>query len=182
MKFIPTGIPDVILIEMDVFEDERGFFVESYNTKKFSKAGISDDFVQDNHSGSGKGVLRGMHYQIRHTQGKLIEIVVGKVFDVVVDLRRSSPTFGKWVGAYLSPQIRAQLWIPPGFAHGYYVMSEWAEIKYKVTDFYAPEWERTLMWNDPEVGIEWPLPEEKKPLLSAKDAKGNFLNNTDVFE
>ena len=182
MKFIPTEIPEIMLIEMDVFEDRRGFFMESYHAGKFAEAGISANFVQDNHSGSGKGVLRGMHYQIRHPQGKLVSIVSGEIYDVTVDLRRSSPTFGKWVGVYLSPQIKSQLWVHPGFAHGFYVLSEWAEICYKATDFYAPEWERTLLWNDPEVGIEWPLQDGQTPFLSDKDAKGKLLAEAEVFE
>ncbi|MBW2020902.1 MAG: dTDP-4-dehydrorhamnose 3,5-epimerase [Deltaproteobacteria bacterium] len=182
MKFRPTEIPDVLLIEMDIFEDERGFFAESYQAQKFAEAGISATFVQDNHSGSRQGILRGMHYQIRHTQGKLVRVVVGEVYDVAVDLRRSSPTFGKWVGVYLSAQNRAQLWTPPGFAHGFYVLSEWAETLYKTTDFYAPKWERTLLWNDPEVGIDWPLVDGKPPILSFKDAKGKRLSEAEVFE
>ena len=182
MEFIPTEIPDVVLIEMDVFEDERGFFVETYHERKFAEAGITFSFVQDNHSGSQRGVLRGMHYQINNTQGKLVGVITGEVYDVAVDLRRSSPTFGKWVGVYLSPQIRSQLWIPHGFAHGFYVMSEWAEIKYKTTDFYASEWERTIIWNDPEINIEWPLIDGKPPMLSDKDAKGKTLKETDTFE
>ncbi len=182
MKFIPTEINDVVLIEMDVFEDDRGFFIESYQKEKFAEAGISSLFVQDNHSGSKQGVLRGMHYQIKQTQGKLVGVVAGKVYDVAVDLRRSSPTFGKWVGVYLSPQIRSQLWIPPGFAHGFYVVSEWAEIRYKTTDYYTPKWERTLVWNDPEVGIAWPLINGQHPELSGKDAKGKRLAEIDTFK
>ncbi len=182
MKFKPTEIPDVILIEMDVFKDERGFFIETYHVKKYAEAGISIPFVQDNHSGSIKGVLRGLHYQIRHTQGKLVEAVTGKVYDVAVDLRRSSSTFGKWVGVYLSPHNRSQLWIPPGFAHGFYVLSEWAEIRYKATDFYSPEWERTLLYSDQEVGIKWPFPDNQPLVLSARDAEGKTLSEAEVFD
>ena len=182
MKFKPTEIPDVILIEMDVFKDERGFFIETYHANKYAGAGISIPFVQDNHSGSIKGVLRGLHYQIRHTQGKLVEAVTGKVYDVAVDLRRSSSTFGKWVGVYLSPQNRSQLWIPPGFAHGFYVLSEWAEIRYKATDIHSPEWERTLLWNDQNVGIKWPFTDNQLPILSAKDAEGKSISETEVFK
>ena len=182
MKFKSTEIPDVILIEMDVFEDERGFFIETYHMNKFAEAGISIPFVQDNHSGSRKGVLRGMHYQIRHTQGKLVGVVTGKVYDVAVDLRHSSPTFGKWVGVYLSSHIRSQLWIPPGFAHGFYVLSEWAEIRYKATDLYSPEWERTLLFSDQEVGIKWPFPDNQPPILSARDAGGKSLSEAEVFD
>ena len=181
MKFIPTEIPDVILIEMDVFEDERGFFIETYHVKKYAEAGISIPFVQDNHSGSIKGVLRGLHYQIRHAQGKLVEAVAGKVYDVAVDLRRSSSTFGKWVGVYLSPQNRSQLWIPPGFAHGFYVLSEWAEIRYKATDLYSPAWERTLLWNDKNVGIKWPFTDNQLPILSVKDAEGKSISETEEY-
>ena len=182
MKFTPTEIPDVILIEMDVYKDERGFFIETYHAKKYTEAGISIPFVQDNHSGSIKGVLRGLHYQIRHTQGKLVEVLTGKVYDVAVDLRRSSSTFGKWVGVNLSSQNRSQLWIPPGFAHGFYVLSEWAEIRYKATDLYSPEWERTLLWNDQNVGIKWPFTDNQLPILSAKDTEGKSIFETDVFK
>ena len=182
MKFIPLEIPDVILIEMDVSEDERGFFIETYQKQKFAEAGITIPFVQDNHSGSNQGVLRGMHYQIKQTQGKLVGVVTGKVYDVAVDLRRSSPTFKKWIGVSLSPQEKSQLWIPPGFAHGFYVLSEWAEIRYKTTDFYNPDWERTLLWNDPEIGIKWPLINDHPPIMSSKDAKGMCMADSEVFE
>ena len=181
MKFIPTEINDVVVIEMDVFQDDRGFFSESYQKLKFAEAGITALFVQDNHSGSKQGVLRGMHYQTSHAQGKLVGVVTGKVYDVAVDLRRSSPSFGKWVGVYLSPHIRSQLWIPPGFAHGFYVMSEWAEIIYKTTDYYAPKYEQTLVWNDPEIGIDWPLINGQPPVLSDQDAKGKRLADIDIF-
>jgi len=182
VKFIPLEIPDVILIEMDVFTDDRGFFIETYQERKFAEAGITLPFVQDNHSGSHQGVLRGMHYQIQHTQGKLVGVVTGKVYEVAVDLRRNSSTFKQWVGVSLSPLEKSQLWIPPGFAHGFYVLSKWAEIKYKTTDIYYPEWERTLIWNDPEIGITWPLINDQPPLLSEKDAQGMSMAESEVFE
>ncbi len=182
MKFIPTAIPDVILIEPRVFGDARGFFMETYQARLFAEAGIPDDFVQDNHSGSQKGILRGLHYQICHPQGKLVRAIAGEVYDVVVDLRRSSPTFGKWVGARLSAENKLQLWVPAGFAHGFYVVSDWAEFTYKVTDFYAPEWERTLMWNDPQLAIDWPLGDGRPPILSAKDTQGKLLKDAELFD
>jgi dTDP-4-dehydrorhamnose 3,5-epimerase len=182
MNVTPTSIPDVLLIKPRIFKDERGFFMETYQTRKFAEAGIPAVFVQENHSGSKCGVLRGLHYQVRHTQGKLVRTVIGEVFDVAVDLRKSSPTFGQWVGERLSAENRHQLWIPPGFAHGFYVISDWAEVVYKVTDFYAPEWDRTLRWNDKEIGIEWPLVDGKDPILSDKDANGISLNASELFE
>ena len=181
MNFKPTSIPDVILIEPQVFGDHRGFFVETYQSRRFAEAGIPAAFVQDNHSGSRQGTLRGLHYQIKHTQGKLLKVVAGELFDVAVDLRRTSPTFGQWVGVILSAENKQQLWVPPGFAHGFYVLSEWAELTYKVTDFYAPEWERTLMWNDPAVGIEWPLLSDVELLLSEKDTQGKLLSKAEIF-
>jgi len=182
MKFTPTSLPDVILIEPKVFGDARGFFKETYQAREFAEAGISCDFVQDNHSRSRRGTLRGMHYQIRQPQGKLLRVVVGEIFDVAVDLRRSSPTFGKWVSCWLSADNHHMLWVPPGFAHGVYVTSEWAELLYKTSDFYAPQWERTLSWNDPEVGIEWPLVNGEPPVLSAKDTVGSLLRDAETFE
>lgn len=182
MKFTPTSIPDVILIEPRVFGDARGFFMETYQANLFAEAGIATNFVQDNHSGSPKGVLRGMHYQVQHTQGKLVRVIAGEVYDVVVDLRRSSPTFGKWMGIMLSAENKRQLWIPEGFAHGFLVTSEWAEFMYKVTDFYAPESERTILWNDPTIGIEWPCLEGATPILSAKDANGKRFEEAELFE
>lgn len=182
MNFIPTAIPDVILLEPQVFGDERGFFMETYRLNLFEAAGIPHKFVQDNHSGSRRGALRGLHYQIRQAQGKLVRVIAGEVFDVVVDIRRSSPTFGKWVGANLSERNRLQMWIPTGFAHGFYVTSDWAEIVYKATDYYAPQWERTLLWNDPDVGIAWPLTGDDQPTLSAKDIQGKRLGEADLFE
>lgn len=182
MKFIPTTIPDVILIEPRVFGDARGFFMETYQANAFAEAGIPQAFVQDNLSGSQQGILRGLHYQIRHSQGKLVRVAVGDVYDVAVDIRRSSPTFGQWVGMVLSAENKRQLWVPAGFAHGFYVMSEWAEFSYKVTDFYAPEWERTLQWNDPALAIDWPLADGKPPRLSAKDAIGSLLQDAELFD
>ena len=182
MRFIQTDIPDIILIEPHVLSDTRGFFLESYQAKQFAKAGITASFVQDNHSSSEQGVLRGLHYQIQQAQGKLVRVIYGDIYDVVVDLRRSSPTFGQWVGVHLSAENKYQLWIPPGFAHGFYVLSEHAEVLYKATDYYAPEWERMLLWNDPELGIKWPLIEELSPILSEKDAHGTLLADAECFE
>jgi dTDP-4-dehydrorhamnose 3,5-epimerase len=172
MKVTPTRIPDVLLIEPKVFGDTRGFFYESFNALAFAKVtGLNLQFVQDNHSKSAYGVLRGLHYQIEQAQGKLVRVVAGEVFDVAVDLRRSSPTFGQWVGVHLSEANKAQLWVPPGFAHGFVVLSESAEFLYKTTDYYAPEHEQCIDWNDQDIGIEWPeLAAE--PQLSGKDAAG----------
>ncbi len=182
MKFVATSIPDVILIKPKVHDDARGFFMETYQLGVFTAAGISDVFIQDNYVGSRQGVLRGLHYQIRHAQGKLIRVTLGEVFDVCVDLRRSSPSFGRWMGVELSSEAKEQLWIPPGFAHGYYVLSDWAEVSYKVTNVYAPSWERTLIWNDPKLGIDWPLIDGKPPRLSSKDAEGLTLGEADLFD
>jgi dTDP-4-dehydrorhamnose 3,5-epimerase len=182
MQFTPTSIPDVILIEPKVFGDERGFFMETYQEKVFAAQGIPTDFKQDNHSGSRQGTLRGLHYQIRQAQGKLLRVVVGEIFDVAVDIRRSSPTFGQWVGVCLSAENKRQLWVPPGFAHGFYVLSEWAELLYKASDLYAPQWERTLLWNDPALGIEWPLVNGQPPILSPKDAQGLPLSQAELFD
>ncbi len=182
MKIIHLEIPEVLLIEPDVFIDNRGFFIETFQAKKYAEFGLPEQFVQDNHTGSRKGTLRGLHYQIRQTQAKLIRVTVGEIFDVAVDLRRSSRTFGKWVGIPLSAEEHQQLWIPEGFAHGFLVMSEWAEVEYKVTDFYVPEWERTLLWNDPEINIKWPLEKDQIPILSEKDSNGKVLMYADCFE
>ena len=171
MQAIPTAIPDVLLLEPKVYRDARGFFYESYNEKVFSElTGADVSFVQDNHSRSVRHVLRGLHYQVKHPQGKLVRVVQGEVFDVAVDIRRGSKTYGKWVGVTLSAENRRQAWIPPGFAHGFLVLSETAEFLYKTTDFYAPECERCIAWNDPDLAIQWPI--EESPLLSAKDAQG----------
>jgi dTDP-4-dehydrorhamnose 3,5-epimerase len=182
MNIVPLSIPDVQRIEPKVFGDSRGFFMETFQAKEFSAAGIPTQFVQDNHSGSRQGILRGLHYQIRQPQGKLFRVIVGAVYDVAVDLRRSSPTFGRWVGELLSAENKYQLWIPVGFAHGFYVISEWAEVTYKTTDFYAPEWERSLLWSDPEMAISWPILEGTVPSLSAKDAVGKPLSQADLFD
>lgn len=181
MDFSPTAIPDVLLVRPKVFQDDRGFFVETYRADAFAAAGVQAAFVQDNHSGSHRGALRGLHYQVRHTQGKLVRVVAGEVFDAAVDLRRSSPTYGHWVGAHLSSENRHMLWIPAGFAHGFYTLSEWAEVIYKVTDVYAPQWERTLAWDDPAVAIAWPLIDGRLPTLSAKDAAGMRLPEAETF-
>lgn len=181
MRFLKTELPDVILIEPKMFEDERGFFLESYQRERFFAAGIQVDFVQDNHSASVSGVLRGLHYQIGQPQGKLVRVVVGEIYDVAVDLRRHSATFGHSVGVTLSAEKKNQLWVPPGFAHGFYVTSNKAEIIYKATDYYAPQLERSLLWNDPELGINWPLLDEQ-PVLSAKDAKGLPLAKAEIYE
>lgn len=182
MKIIPTDIPDLLLIEPKVYRDERGFFMETYQQRLFVETGLPDNFVQDNHSGSHKGILRGLHYQVSQPQGKLVRVVVGEVFDVAVDLRRSSPTFGRWVGARLSAENKRIFWIPPGFGHGYYVLSDWAEFVYKATAFYAPEFERTILWNDPQIGIEWPLLDGQTPLLSPKDKDGKLLSQAEVYD
>lgn len=181
MEFLPTNIPDIILIRPKVFHDARGFFMETFQAKEFECAGLPVHFVQDNHSGSHRGALRGLHYQIQHTQGKLIRVLAGEIYDVVVDIRRGSPTFKQWVGVHLSAESREQIWIPEGFAHGYYVLSDWAEILYKTTDFYAPEWERCILWNDPDIGVVWPLIKDQTPILSAKDQVGSLLKDADCF-
>ncbi len=182
MNFKPTAIPDVILIEPQVFGDSRGFFMETYHLDKFRAAGINVDFVQDNHSGSRQGTLRGLHYQVRQAQGKLVRCVAGEIFDVAVDIRKSSPTFGKWVGAHLTAENKRAFWVPEGFAHGFYVLSEWGELAYKATDFYAPEWDRSILWNDPAIGIEWPLLPDSAPLLSEKDMKAVPLAKAETFD
>lgn len=180
MKVVETSIPDVLIIEPKVFGDERGFFYESFNAAAFEAAtGLKRQFVQDNHSKSQRGVLRGLHYQIQQPQGKLVRVVAGEVFDVAVDLRRSSPSFGRWVGTRLSAENQRQLWIPEGFAHGFVVLSETAEFLYKTTDYYAPQHERSLLWNDPELGIEWPI--DEPPQLSAKDQAGKRLSDAELF-
>jgi len=181
MKFIPTSIPDVILIEPKVFGDARGYFMETFQSAHFRAAGLPTEFFQDNQSGSRKGILRGLHYQVQHPQGKLVRVVAGEIYDVVVDLRRSSATFGKWVGATLSAENKLQIWIPVGFAHGFFVTSDWAEFYYKVTDIYSPEHERTLLWNDPQIGIDWPIEPGTQPVLSAKDAQGKRFDQADLF-
>jgi len=181
MRFIPTEISDVILVEPQIFGDDRGFFMETYQTCKFTHGGISHPFVQDNHSGSKQGVLRGLHYQIQQQQGKLVRVIKGEIYDVAVDLRINKPTFGKWISFYLSEQNKQQLWIPPGFGHGFYTLSEWAEVVYRTTDFYAPEWERTIRWDDPTLNIAWPLLNTKHPFISPKDAQGKQFVDSDLF-
>jgi dTDP-4-dehydrorhamnose 3,5-epimerase len=182
MKVTATSLPDVKIIEPKVFEDPRGFFFESFNARHFAEqVDSSVQFVQDNHSRSVKGVLRGLHYQIEHAQGKLVRVVAGEVFDVAVDIRRSSPTFGQWVGVVLSSANKRQLWVPPGFAHGFYVTSDSAEFLYKTTDYWYPEHERSLRWNDSALGIEWPL-DGNPPQVAAKDAAGRLLADAQVFE
>ncbi|HEY4721768.1 MAG TPA: dTDP-4-dehydrorhamnose 3,5-epimerase [Anaerolineae bacterium] len=182
MNVIKTNLPDVLILEPQVFADARGFFMETYNARKLAAFGITASFVQDNHSRSQSGTLRGLHYQIRQPQGKLIRVAIGEVFDVAVDLRRPSPTFGQWTGAYLSAENKRQIWIPPGFAHGFYAVSEQVDLLYKATDFYAPEWERTLLWNDPRLNIDWPLIPGQPPMLSAKDLQGKNLDRAEVFD
>ena len=180
MKIIPTAIPDVLIIEPRVFGDTRGFFFESFNQRAFIQVtGLEVQFVQDNHSRSARGVLRGLHYQIQQPQGKLVRVARGSVFDVAVDVRKSSPTFGQWVGVALSEENNRQMWVPPGFAHGFVVTSESADFLYKTTDYYAPEFERCIAWNDPAIGIEWPL--DAPPRLSAKDQAGPSLALAQVF-
>jgi dTDP-4-dehydrorhamnose 3,5-epimerase len=177
----PTAIPDVLMLEPKVFGDARGFFFESFNAREFAQAtGLDTQFVQDNHSKSAKGVLRGLHYQIQHPQGKLVRVVQGRVFDVAVDLRKSSATFGRWVGMELSADNHRQVWVPPGFAHGFVVLSESAEFLYKTTDYWYPEHERTLLWNDPAIGIDWPI--DFAPQLAAKDQTGKVLPQADIFD
>ncbi|MCG9884799.1 MAG: dTDP-4-dehydrorhamnose 3,5-epimerase [Cyanobacteria bacterium] len=181
MNITPTAIPDVLLVEPQVFGDDRGFFFESFNQQKFADlTGLSLDFVQDNHSRSRRGVLRGLHYQIQQPQGKLVRAAVGEILDVAVDLRRSSPTFGQWVSARLSAENKHQLWVPAGFAHGFVVLSEVAEVLYKATAYYAPQHERSLLWNDPDLDVDWQFEEE--PLLSAKDLAGVPLQQTEVYD
>lgn len=178
---IPTVLPEVLILEPKVFGDARGFFFESFNQRDFAEAtGLNVHFVQDNHSRSAKGVLRGLHYQILHSQGKLVRVTHGEVFDVAVDLRRSSPNFGKFVGVVLSAENHRQLWIPPGFAHGFVVTSDSAEFLYKTTDYWYPEFERSLLWNDPAVGVQWPL-ENQHPQLAVKDEVGKLLAEAEVF-
>lgn len=181
MKYTPLDIPDVVLMEPEVFGDHRGFFLETFRQNDFKDKVADVRFVQDNHSRSSQGILRGLHYQVEQTQGKLVRVVEGEVFDVAVDIRRNSPTFGKWVGANLSADNFKMMWVPQGFAHGFYVISESAQFMYKCTDYYAPEHERCILWNDPDLGIKWPLVNGKDPLLSQKDAEGDAFKNAQVF-
>ena len=180
MNIIKTKIPDVVIIEPKVFGDDRGFFMESFNAQKFAEAtGVTTEFVQDNHSRSGKNVLRGLHYQIQQAQGKLVRVVAGEVLDVAVDIRKSSPTFGQWVSCLLSEENKRQFWVPAGFAHGFVVLSDTADFLYKTTDYYAPAYERSILWNDPELNIDWQISEE--PILSAKDKSAPALKDAEVF-
>lgn len=181
MNVIPTAIPDVKLIEPRVFGDHRGFFLESWNARTFADAGLELNFVQDNHSRSTQGILRGLHYQMVHPQGKLVRVTQGEVFDVAVDIRKGSPSFGQWVGVHLSAENHRMLWVPPGFAHGFLVLSETADFLYKCTDYYAPEHDRCIRWNDPDIGIDWPLEGIDSPVLSAKDAAGAWLKDAEVY-
>lgn len=180
LKVTPTSLPEVLVLEPKVFGDDRSFFYESFNQKSFCEvSGLDVNFVQDNHSCSAKHVLRGLHYQIQNPQGKLVRVVAGEVFDVAVDIRKSSPNFGKWVGIKLSAENKKQLWVPEGFAHGFVVLSDCAEFLYKTTDYYYPQYERSILWNDPTIGIEWPF--EGTPILAAKDQGGSVLASADVF-
>jgi dTDP-4-dehydrorhamnose 3,5-epimerase len=181
MQVIETDIPGLLIIEPKVFGDERGFFMESWSRQVFADAGLDLDFIQDNHSRSQQGILRGLHYQIQHPQGKLVRVTFGSVYDVAIDLRKSSPTFGQWLGLELSETNHRMLWIPPGFAHGFYVTSPVADFMYKCTDIYAPEYERTLRWDDETLAIDWPLVDGKAPMLSVKDAEGTAFTDAEVF-
>lgn len=180
IKTIPTSLPGLFIVEPRVFGDERGFFLESYNEQVMAGIGIREHFVQDNHSCSRRNVLRGLHYQIKQAQGKLVRVVEGEILDIAVDLRRSSPTFGTWEAVHLSGEKKRMLWIPVGFAHGFQVISEKAHVLYKATDYYAPQFERTLLWNDPDLGIKWEL--DGEPIVSAKDQGGAFLRDAETFE
>ena len=181
MEFIETALPEVIKIVPRVFSDERGFFMETWQAKMFCENVVDIEFVQDNFSQSSQGTLRGLHYQIEHAQGKLVRVVSGEVFDVAVDMRKSSPNFGKWVGEILSAENKHQLWVPPGFAHGFYVMSETAEFEYKCTDYYAPSHERSVRWDDADIAIDWPLKPDEQPVLSAKDEAASLLRDADTY-
>jgi dTDP-4-dehydrorhamnose 3,5-epimerase len=181
MKILSTAIPDVMVIQPKVFQDERGYFMETYQKNKFAQAGIYFEFVQDNHSSSRRSTLRGLHYQITHPQGKLVRTVLGEIFDVAVDLRKNSQNFGKWVGVLLSEKNKEQFWIPPGFAHGFYVISERADVVYKTTDFFDPLGERCIRWDDPTLSIEWPIPKGIAPLVSTKDAGAASFIDAEVF-
>jgi dTDP-4-dehydrorhamnose 3,5-epimerase len=181
MEFEPTEIPEVVLVRPKVFGDPRGYFFESWEERKFAAGGLDAKFVQDNHSRSARNILRGLHYQIQQPQGKLVRVVTGAVFDVAVDIRRSSPTFGRWVGATLSAENHHMLWVPPGFAHGFVVLSESADFLYRCTDFWAPQYERAIQWNDPDLKISWPLPPGASPVLSAKDAVAPRFRDAEYF-
>ena len=181
MNVINTKIPDVKIIEPQIFGDDRGHFFVPWGEKQFAEQGLDYTFVQDNHSRSAQGILRGLHYQIKQPQGKLVRVVTGSVYDVAVDIRKQSPTFGQWVGVELNDKNHRMLWVPPGFAHGFYVISEYADFLYKCTDHYAPEYERCIMWNDADLAIDWPLVDAKEPLFSEKDKEGSSFANADIF-
>ncbi len=182
MNVVSTGIPEVLIIEPKIFGDDRGFFFESFNHQAFvEKTGVTAEFVQDNHSKSCKNVLRGLHYQMQQPQGKLLRVVAGEIFDVAVDIRKSSPTFGEWVGCLLSSENKRQFWVPAGFAHGFLVVSDTAEVLYKTTNYYAPAHERCILWNDADLAIDWPLLDNAQPILSAKDQAGQTLKTAQVF-
>jgi dTDP-4-dehydrorhamnose 3,5-epimerase len=181
VEFVPCELPEVVLVKPSVFADDRGFFVETWHGARFAAAGIPGPFVQDNHSHSRRHVLRGLHFQIQQSQGKLVSVVRGRVFDVVVDLRRSSPRFGRWCGIELDARDHLLLWVPPGFAHGFLTLSDEADFVYKCTDYYAPQFERSLRWNDPDVGIDWQLPPGIAPILSKKDAEAPLLGDVETF-
>lgn len=181
MKFAATSLPEVISVVPTVHEDGRGFFMETWHARQFLDAGIDVDFVQDNFSQSSKGTLRGIHYQIKQPQGKLVRVVSGEVIDVAVDLRKSSPNFGQWVGEILSAENKHQLWVPPGFGHAFLVLSDAAQFEYKCTDFYAPEFERSIRWDDPDIGIVWPLPSGEQPVLSTKDAASPLFRDAETY-
>ena len=182
MKIFPTKIAEVRIIEPQVFIDNRGFFMETYQKNTFFSSGIYSDFVQDNHSRSQNGTLRGLHYQINHSQGKLVRVVVGEIFDVAVDIRISSPTFGRWVGESISAENKFQIWIPPGFAHGFLALSDWAEVIYKATDYYSPDDERIIKWDDPVISIDWPINNDMQVLISEKDQNGLLLKDAEVYQ
>ena len=181
MNFFATKIPDVFLIQPQIYKDERGFFMESYQKQRFRQAGIKYEFVQDNHSSSQGLTLRGLHYQITHPQGKLVRAIIGEIFDVAVDLRQYSPSFGRWVGAYLSAENKHQLWIPPGFGHGFLALSTRADVIYKATEYYDQEGERVIRWDDPDLAIDWPITDDTKPLTSKKDSNAPLFKDAEVF-
>ena len=181
MKFTPTSIPDVVLIEPRIHEDSRGFFMETWQAKRYHENGIDAQFVQSNHSRSSRGTLRGLHYQVQQSQGKLVRVICGEVFDVAVDLRKSSPTFGQWTAVTLSDENKCLVWIPPGFAHGFLVLSEYADFEYRCTDYYAPQHERTICWDDPDIGITWPSSGSQDLSLSAKDSAGTALKDAETY-
>ncbi len=182
MRVTPLAIPDVVLLEPEVFGDQRGFFMETFRDSEFREKVGDYAFVQDNHSRSSQGILRGLHYQIQKPQGKLVRVISGEVFDVAVDIRKNHATFGQWVGQILSHENKKMMWVPPGFAHGFYVLSHTAEFVYKCTDYYAPEHERSILWDDPAIGIQWPLLEGKPPVLSLKDKQASLFDDAEVFE